>query len=110
MNWESPTEIIRRYGITTKDSLYNHAHVTGLMDRRNRNVKLALARLVEHAGEIIPNANAIVQAAIAIARINGQGVFIERQERVDLTALWSRMTGEELRRYAESNWEVMALD
>lgn len=70
------------------------------MDKRRRNVRGALEILIEKAGDVEVNAAAVVSAVSALARINGQGIWIERTENINLNALFDRMTAEELEAYA----------
>ncbi len=102
LEWKSPTQIAIDFDIRDRTTLYRHAHATGLMDRRRRNVRAALERIIEHAGSVKVNAGAVVQAVAAYARINSDGRLVERSERVDLNALFERMTEGELDEYAKT--------
>ena len=107
MNWVSPTRIGTEYEVS-RDSVYRHAHALGLMEKRRRNVRAALERIIEKAGEVEVNAAAVVSAVATYVRINGRGELVERTESVDLNALFARMTLEELDAYAKNgtlpNW------
>ena len=95
LNWCSPSKIAKGHGIT-RDALYRHAHALGLMEKRSRNVRAALERLIEHADVVKPNASAIVSAVATYARINARGQWIERTEQINLNDLFDRMSREEL--------------
>jgi len=56
---------------------------------------------VEHAGSVEVSAASVVAAAQALAKINESGVWIDRQERVNLNDLFERMTTQELECYAK---------
>jgi|SRR6516165_9968495 hypothetical protein len=99
LNWSSPAKIVKGYSIT-RDALYRHAHALGLMEKRSRNVRAALERLIEHADVVQPNASAIVSAVATYAKINARGQWIERTEQINLNDLFDRMSREELERYA----------
>jgi hypothetical protein len=99
LNWSSPSKIAKRYGIT-RDALYRHAHALDLMERRSRNVRAALERIIEQADMVKPNASAVVSAIGTYARINARGQWIERTEQVNVNELFDRMSREELERYA----------
>jgi hypothetical protein len=99
LNWCSPSKIAKEHGIT-RDALYRHAHALGLMEKRGRNVRAALERLIEHADVVKPNASAIVSAVATYARINARGQWIERTEQINLNDLFDRMSREELEHYA----------
>lgn len=95
-------EFVKEFDIPECSSIYRHARATGLFEKRDRNIKLALGKIVERAGEIMPNANAIVAAAVALAKINGDGRYIERREVLSLTPIFERMTTRELEEYAST--------
>lgn len=59
------------------------------MDKRRRNIRAALERIIEKAGEVEVNAAAVVSAIGTYARINSRGEFIERSETVNLNACLS---------------------
>ena len=73
-----------------------------MMDKRRRNVRAALERIIEKAGEVQVNAAAVVSAVTAYARINARGELVERSEIVNLNQMFERMTIEELEAYARS--------
>jgi hypothetical protein len=100
INWRSPAEIAKSYKLTNRASVYRHAHAYGLFSKRQRNVRAALEKIIERAGEVEVNASAVVSAVGAYARINATGQWVERSERVDLNQLFDRMTAAELEEYA----------
>src|SRR5208337_3893803 len=100
VGWVSSARIAKQYGIS-RDAIYRHAHVFGLMGQRRRNIRAALERIIEKAGEVDVNAAAVVSAASAYARINSRGEWVERTETVNLNALFDRMSQAELEAYAK---------
>ena len=100
VSWISPVRISADYSVT-RDSVYRHAHALGLMEKRRRNVRSALERIIEKAGEVKVNAAAVVSAIGTYARINSRGEMVERTEAVNLNALFERMTLTELDAYAK---------
>jgi hypothetical protein len=88
------------YKLRNRASVYRHAHALGLFPKRQRNVRAALEKIIERAGEVEVNATAVVSAVGAYARINAAGQWVERSERVDLNQLFDRMTARELEEYA----------
>ncbi len=98
--WVSPAQIAKRYSVS-RDGLYRHAHVFGLMDKRRRNVRAALERIIERAGEVDVTAAAVVAAVQAYSKINATGQWVERSEHVNLNELFERMTREEMEAYAK---------
>ena len=100
ISWSSPTEIARDYGLSDRSSVYRHAHALGLFARRQRNIRAALERIIEKAGEVEVTAAAVVGAVQAYSKINSVGQWIDRSETVSLNELFNRMTREELEAYA----------
>jgi len=99
VNWLSPLRIGEQYGVSP-DGMYRHARALDLTEKRRRNVRAALERIIEKAGEVDVNAAAIVSAVGTYARINNRGEFVERTETVNLNALFKGMTVAELDAYA----------
>ena len=100
IDWESPASIAKRYGLRDRSSVYRHAHALGLFSKRARNVRAALEKIIEKAGEVEVSATAVVSAVSAYARINTAGQWVERSERIDLNELFNRMSSLELEEYA----------
>jgi hypothetical protein len=100
VNWVSPSKIASEYSVS-RDSVYRHAYAFGLMEKRRRNVRIALERIIEKAGDVEVNAAAVVSAISAYARINSRGEWVERNETVNLNALFERMSEEEMDHYAK---------
>jgi hypothetical protein len=107
MNWENPTGIATAHGVS-RDAIYRHARAMSLMDKRQRNVRSALEKIIEKSGDVEVNASAIVSAVQAYSKINAQGLWIDRSETIDLGELFERMSRDELDRYAKEgvlpNW------
>jgi hypothetical protein len=99
VNWASVARIAEEYSVS-RDGIYRHAHVFGLMDKRRRNVRAALERIIEKAGEVDVNASSVVGAVSAYARINARGEWVERSETVNLGEMFQRLSTEELEAYA----------
>ena len=71
------------------------------MDKRRRNVRAALERIIERAGEVDVTAAAVVAAVQAYSKINAMGQWVDRSEHVNLNELFERMTREEMETYAK---------
>ena len=65
-----------------------------------RNVRAALERIIEKAGEVDVSASAVVAAVQAYSKINSAGQWVDRSEHVNLNELFDRMSREELEAYA----------
>jgi hypothetical protein len=100
INWRSASAIAKQYKLRNRASVYRHAHALGLFPKRQRNVRAALERIIERAGEVEVNAAAVVSAVSTYARLNSRGELIERTETVNLNSLFERMSTQELDRYA----------
>jgi hypothetical protein len=98
--WVSPTQIAKKYSVS-RDGVYRHAHAFGLLDKRRRNVRTALERIIEKAGEVEVTAGAVVAAVQAYSKINAAGQWVERSEHVNLNELFDCMTREEMETYAK---------
>jgi hypothetical protein len=99
--WESPAKIAEQYGVADRTSIYRHAHALGLFGKRRRNIRAALEKIIERAGEVEVTSSAVVAAVQAYAKINAQGQWVERSEHVNLNELFFRMTDEEKDAYAK---------
>ena len=99
--WESPTKIAEEYGLADRTTIYRHAHALGLVAKRRRNIRAALEKIIEKAGEVEATSAAVVAAVQAYAKINTQGQWIDRSEHVNLNELFERMSREELETYAK---------
>lgn len=99
LNWKSPDKIGEAFGLS-RDSIYRHARALDLIEPRRRNVRCALERMIERAGDVEVNAAAIVSAVTAYSKLNANGQWIDRRETIDLNSLFARMNEDELLRYA----------
>jgi hypothetical protein len=100
ISWRSPGAIAQEYGFADRASVYRHAHALGLFAKRQRNVRAALERIIEKAGEVDATAAAVVAAVQAYSKINAAGQWIDRSETINLNELFERMTTTELEAYA----------
>ncbi len=100
IGWRSPAAIAEEYGLADRASVYRHAHALGLFPKRQRNIRAALERIIEKAGEVDVTASAVVAAVQAYSKINAAGQWIDRTEQVSLNDLFDRMTTQELEAYA----------
>ena len=66
VNWASAAKVTKAYKVP-RTSLYRHAHATGLFPKRQKNVRMALEKIIEQAGEVEVNAAAVVSAVQAYA-------------------------------------------
>jgi hypothetical protein len=102
IGWRSPAAIAEEYGLADRASVYRHAHALGLFPKRQKNIRAALERIIEKAGEVDVTASAVVSAVQAYAKINSAGEWIDRTESVSLNDLFDRMSTQELESYAQT--------
>lgn len=100
-SWGDTTQIAKDYGLS-RNSLYRHAEMMGLREKRQRNIRAALERIIEKAGGVEVTAAAVVSAIQAYAKINANGEWVDRVEHVDMRAVFDRMSREELDLYAKN--------
>jgi hypothetical protein len=100
IGWRSPAAIAKDFGLADRTSVYRHANALGLSEKRKRNVRAALERIIEKAGDVEVTASAVVAAVQAYSKINSAGQWIDRTEQVSLNDLFDRMSTEELEDYA----------
>ena len=101
MAWQSPASIAQDFELADRSTVYRHAHAFGLFARRQRNIRAALERIIERAGEVEVTASAVVAAVQAYSKINAAGQWIDRSEQVSLNDLFERMSTQELEDYAQ---------
>ena len=99
--WGSPTKIAAEYSVS-RDAVYRHARAMALLEKRRRNVRAALERIIEKAGDVDVNGATVVAAVSAYARINARGEWVERTETVNLNQMFNKMTAAELETYAKT--------
>jgi len=100
VGWKSPALIAQEYGLADRTSVYRHAHAFGLFEKRKRNVRAALERIIEKASEVEVTSSAVVAAVQAYAKINAQWQWVDRSEHLNLNELFDRMSKDELEAYA----------
>jgi|SRR5579872_4743543 len=100
VGWKSPTAIAVEYVLPDRSTVYRHAQAFDLALKRRRNIRAALERIIEKAGEVDVTAAAVVAAIQAYAKINAQGQWVDRSEHVNLNELFDRMSKDELEAYA----------
>src|SRR4029077_3301390 len=98
--WKRPAQIAKDYGLADRSSVYRHVLALNLFPRRRRNVRAALERIIEQAGDVKANASAVVGAIQVYSKINPRGEWIERGESLNLDELFEQMSSDELKSYA----------
>ena len=99
--WANTSNLARKYDLS-RDSIYRHCHAFNLFQKRSRNLKAALERIIERSEDVRVNASAVVSAVQAYAKINSAGQWIDRTEQIGLNELFMKMSREELEAYAQN--------
>ncbi len=98
--WRSPAAIAEEFGLADRASVYRHAHAFDLFPKRQKNVRAALEKIIERAGDVEVTGSAVVAAIQAYAKINSSGEWVDKIETVSLNDLFDRMSAPELEKYA----------
>lgn len=100
IEWESPARIARQYKIGSRTSVYRHARALALFPKRDKNIRAALARIIEKGSQVRVTASVVVQAIAVYAKINSAGLWVDRRETVNVNDLFEKMSNVELAQYA----------
>jgi hypothetical protein len=73
VDWTSPREIARTFGLRSHTTVYRHAHARHLFEHRRRNLHVALGRIVERVADVEPTAANVLAAIALMAKINARG-------------------------------------
>jgi len=84
LHWHSPENLALQFSLPI-DSIYRHAHSTGLFARRAGKLRHALEFIIEHAQRCTPSADAIIRAVRAYTCINDDGKWVEPTKHVVFT-------------------------
>jgi len=105
VSWRSPATIASEYGLADRASVYRHAHALELFAERRKNVRAALERIIENAGEVPVTASAVVSAIQTYAKINDNGQWGDRSVQVNFSDSLRERSDDELRFYLrEGAW------
>ena len=99
--WFYPGQIAHRHDVERR-ALYRHAHATGLYARRDRNLRFALAALIECCHEALVSGDTVVRAVRAYTRVNSEGQWIEPPTRVTVSPGGAFLSSESLTQLAPS--------
>lgn len=76
--WHNPSLIASDFGLADRRNVYRHARATGLYALRLARLRCAVDLIIEHAHNVVPNANQILKAIYTASHINNRGQWIER--------------------------------
>ena len=89
VHWHSSSSIHRRFMLSDRSTIYDHAHATGLFAKRRRNLRYALENVIERADQCDISSHGIVAAIEAYASLTPSGEWIEPARRVIYTSISS---------------------
>ncbi len=77
LQWTSPEVIMKKYGLKSRATIYNHAHAFQLFARRDRTLRFALGHMIEQADRVNVTARDVIQAAYTYSHINDDGLWVQ---------------------------------
>jgi hypothetical protein len=103
VSWRTLRDIAREFGVS-KDSVARHAEALGLDERRSRNVRAALTRVVEKGLDTAEiSGSALVAALGVLSKLDAAGQQVDRVEvHAKIAGLFPRMNDAELEVFAET--------
>ncbi len=85
VSWRSESSITLDYQLPSRSSIYRHAAVTGLLQRRRLNLRGVAERILERVDEAPPTAATILRAMRIFAQITEDGQWLEPAKRTIVT-------------------------
>jgi hypothetical protein len=82
LHWSRGERIVQDFNLPSLSCLYRHAHARGLWTLRRSNIRHALDRIIEQAGECRATANAIIRAIEISCRFDQDGHYTEPKKKV----------------------------
>jgi hypothetical protein len=108
LQWQPQAKIAKEFALGNRQIIFRHARATGLFEKRATNIRSTLLAVIER-GMDVPrmriSAAVIVQATVALSKLDSEGRSIERIERIDRAMAFlddPRWTRGEMLRYAET--------
>jgi hypothetical protein len=101
LEWRPQTQIAREFNLGSRLAVSRNVRACGLNQKRDANVRHALAAFVERCSRVRPTAAAFVAACIALSKLDTQGHSVERISMNGFDDLFHRMTRKEMLAYAE---------
>ncbi|HMD40650.1 MAG TPA: hypothetical protein VKH15_15300 [Candidatus Acidoferrum sp.] len=77
LQWTSPEVIMKKYGLKSRATVYNHAHAFRLFARRDRTLRFALGHIIEQADRVNVTARDVIQAVYTYAHVNDDGMWVQ---------------------------------
>ncbi len=102
--WESPALICRRYRISSRSTLQTHVRALHLDEKRDGNIRRALASFIERGMRVKVTAAAFISAIATMSKLNEAGNWVDTMEQRGKVGnpLFEKMSKKELLRFAET--------
>jgi hypothetical protein len=91
ISWRATNRLAEEFGLT-RYAIYRHAHALGLFKKRQRNIRMALERMIERVDHADVTSSGVVSAVKAYVKITSAEEGKENQQRADLKNLFERMS------------------
>lgn len=101
INWQTVTKIAKRFRVA-RSSLYRHVAALSLLEKRDRNIRGALVRIIEKATTVHVTAAAVVSACMVLAKLDDDQRLVDRVQISTNSSDFDRMTRAELEAYAQT--------
>lgn len=101
--WESPTLICKRYRINSRSTLQTHVRALHLDEKRDGNIRRALASFIERGMRVKVTPSAFISAIATMSKLNEAGKWVDTVEHGTAeNPLFEKMSRTELLRFAET--------
>ena len=100
LGWTSPAQITYDYGVS-RGSIYRHARALHLFNKRQRNIHMALERMIERVDCAQVTSPAIVSAIQAYVKITSAEEGKEKLQGANFKQLLAQMSQQERDAYAQ---------
>lgn len=100
INWHHPGHFKDAFGVS-RDTLYRHAHATGLFSKRRKNVSMVLEKMIERVDWAPVSGSVILSAIKVLEKINRAGQEGEPVHETDPKVLLKRMSPEERQQFVQ---------
>lgn len=85
LQWDEPVAIVDEYELPSRSSLFRHAKATGLLARRNQNLRGVAERIMEFVSSSDVSGNTVLRAMRIYASITEDGQWREPAKRSVVT-------------------------
>jgi hypothetical protein len=86
IQWRAVTEIAYDFDLSSRTTMYDHAHAFGLFERRARNVRFALEHIIEQAERIKPDARSVIEAIKVVSQLDEDGRWVRPPLRIEVNS------------------------